>query len=298
MPSLRNTLVAGSRIARYHYQILAKRLHSRFNSGPSVAELDATPDVTVLITNINNRFPLELTLHTLMAHTAYPNYQIWVADNGSTDGSIEMVRGLIASGAPIRLIEHGKPRPQHEWYDFMADHTETPLWVGIHEDMVFLADDWLVDLVLAMQKDADLLLLGGEYFPPQYGTSEPVSGETVNLMESLSTWIFCARAELRNRVDTSFSFHKYWSDTDDRTILYDQGGKLIEDLRAADCGFACMPPTYKNKYQHVANISWAFKHDINDAQRMYKLHQMNDVKRRVLKLHGSSDRRIQRVSLS
>jgi glycosyltransferase involved in cell wall biosynthesis len=278
---------------RYHGQILAKRLKNRFTPGVSVADLDETPAVTVLITNINNRFPLELTLHTLMAHTTYPSYQIWVADNGSTDGSIEMVRALIAAGAPIRLIEHGKPRPQHEWYDFMADRIETPLWVGLHEDMVFLTDDWLVDLVLVMQRDPALLLLGGQYFPPCDDAVEPVSGETVNIRESLSTWIFCARAELRDHVDTSFAFHKYWSAANQRTILYDQGGKLIEDLRAAGCGFACMPPAYMNKYQHVANISWAFKHDIDDAQRAYKLHQLRDVKRRVQKLHRSSARRFQ-----
>ena len=284
MSSLRDSLTAGLRIARYHGQILTKKIRALVSGGPTLEALDSIPAVTVFITNINNRYPLELTLRTLTANTAYPNYQILVADNGSTDGSIDMVKELIRQGFPIRLIEHGAPRPQHEWYDYMAETVDTPLWIGLHEDMMFLDDDWLVELVFEAQRQPDLLLLGGEYFPPRFGMREPVSKETVNLMESLSTWIFCARADLREHVDTSFSYYKHWSDEANRTILYDQGGKLIRDLRAAGLGFGCMPPAFTNKYQHVANISWAFKHDMQDAQRRYKLHQLADIKRRVKRL--------------
>jgi glycosyltransferase involved in cell wall biosynthesis len=284
MPSLPSSLTAGYRIARYHLQMLSKRILSAYSSGPTVDRLAETPAVTVFITNINNRFPLELTLRTLIRHTEYPNYRILVADNGSTDGSIEMVQGMIEDDAPIRLIDHGQPRPQHEWYDYMAAHVETPLWVGMHEDLMFIDGDWLVELVFMMEKRPDLLLLGGEYFPPSIGQTEPVSKEVVNLMESLSTWIFCARSELRDYVDTSFSFYKRWSEEAGRTILYDQGGKLIEDLRSAGLGFDCMPPHYTRKYQHVANISWAFKYDMEEAQRKFKLHQLSDVKRRVRRL--------------
>lgn len=288
MPSLRDSLVAASRIARYRGQILTKRLRATFSSGPGVADLPATPAVTVFITNINNRFPLELTLRTLTANTEYPNYTIWVADNGSTDGSLDMVRELTAQGLPIRLIEHGEARPQHEWYDLMAETVETPLWVGMHEDMMFIDGDWLVELVLEMERRPGLLLLGGEYFPPRSGIREPVSNELVNLKESLSTWLFCARAELREYVPTSFSFYKHWSEDADRTILYDQGGKLIRDIRETDFEFDYMPTTYAQKYQHIANVSWAFKHNLDDAQRAYKLHQLADARRRVESMRRQS----------
>ena len=40
---------------------------------------------------------------------------------------------------------------------------------------------------------------------------------------------FVARSTLRNHTSTSFAFHKYWDESAQRTVAYDQGGKLIED---------------------------------------------------------------------
>jgi len=285
MSFLCNTLKAGTRIARYQGTLLVKRLRAPFSSGPTVEDLDDTPPVTVFITSLNNRSALELALRTLMAHTAYPNYQILVADKASTDGSVEMVQGLIEQGAPIRLLAHKSPAPlQHESYEMMAATVDTPLWVGMHEDMMFLADDWLVDLVYEMQTRPELLILGGEYVPPRSNFTEPVGKKVVDLMEPLSTWLFCARADLRNHSDTPFAFHKQWSEERGRPILYDQGGRLIEDLREAGLGVGYMPPSYRNKYQHVSNLSWAFKNGIDDAVRRFKKHQIADIERRVRRL--------------
>ena len=265
-------------IAGHHGRILMKKL--RAGSLPSYAEAvpDPAPAVTVLVTNMNNRAPLELTLRTLFAQTQYPNFEVWVADNDSTDGSIEMVETL-QGNYPIRLIR-GPARPQHEWYDYLLEHAPTPFWVGIHEDLIFLGSDWLADLVGFMEAEPQTHMLGGEYFPAQEGVGEPVGGEIVDLRESLSTWIFCVRSSLREHVNTSFAFHKYWDENKLRTVAYDQGGKLIEDMRATGLRFACMPPWYLGKWCHLANISWVFLHDASRSRLAFKRYQIWDADRR------------------
>jgi len=60
--------------------------------------------VTVIVLTWNG---LEVTtncLETLLANTTHPDFEVMVVDNGSTDGTVEYVRGLES----VRLIENGE----------------------------------------------------------------------------------------------------------------------------------------------------------------------------------------------
>ena len=278
---LRSRIRAGRWIGMYHLRVLYRQIKNLLTPYSEPTFSSGEPSVTVFITNLNNRYPLELTLRTLVEHTSYSNYEIWVADNGSDDGSVAFLKGLIQQDWPLRLIDHGEARPQHEWYDFMAEHVRTHYWIGLHEDMIITGDGWLEDLITYMENHPDLLLVGGDPFPPNPGVREPVGGELVDGMEALSTWIFCARKELREYISTSFAFHKRQDDAHQRTQLYDQGGKLIEDLREQGLGFDCMPDWYQNKFYHLGSITWSFNYEMEEARRMFKEYQIADAKRRV-----------------
>jgi GT2 family glycosyltransferase len=69
------------------------------------------PAVTLLLPNRNNDHVLDLVLERLVEHTTYPNYELVVVDDGSTDGSIEILRRWSADPRPsdFTLIEreHG-----------------------------------------------------------------------------------------------------------------------------------------------------------------------------------------------
>ena len=273
-------------IADYHATVARKRLRAGKLPGYVDAVPSEPPSVTVYVTNSNNRDPLELTLRTLFETTTYPNIEVVVADNNSTDGSIEFVESLM-DDHPVRLLS-GESKPQHEWYDYFMSTTTSEYWVGIHEDMMFLSSGWLSDLIGFMEMHPETELLGGEYFRPVEGATEPVSHEIVNLRESLSTWIFCVRSSLRNHTSTSFAFHKYWDEQLGRTILFDQGGKLIQDMRNDGRGFACMPGWYTQKWQHIGNVTWAFKHNMSPGIRAFKLHQIRDMSRRLKRLRKHS----------
>lgn len=272
-------------IGKYQYTLARKKFRTRKTEPPIDGRLPDTEAVTVYVINTNNRDPLELTLRTLFATTDYPNFKAVVADNQSTDGSVELVESLM-DRYPVELMG-GVRRDQHEWYDHFMRIADTRYWVSIHEDMIFFHRGWLTDMIRFMDENEEVDLLGGEYFPPVENGVEPVSHAVVDLRESLSTWIFCVRTTLREKINSSFEFYKYHDSSLDKTIAYDQGGKLIEDMRNDGLGFACMPTTFMDKWHHVGNISWAFKHDMNPAFRMFKNYQLRDISRRAKRLRRS-----------
>jgi hypothetical protein len=191
----------------------------------------------------------------------------------------------LAGGHPAaRRGAPGAPREQHLWYDHLFAHADSDYWVGIHEDLLFLAPDWLEDLVGYMERHPAVDLLAGDAFPRVPGYVEPVGGQTVDLETSLSTWIFCVRTSLRDRIGTSFEYVSERDDARGRTVLYDQGGKLMADMRAAGLGVATMPPPWRRKWHHLANLTWAFRTEMPPAVRLFKHHQLRDVARRLRRL--------------
>jgi GT2 family glycosyltransferase len=70
-----------------------------------------TPVISVVVVNWNRRDLLRACLDSLAAQT-FTDFEIIVVDNGSRDGSVEMVKNF---SLPIRLIENpenrGSPHP-------------------------------------------------------------------------------------------------------------------------------------------------------------------------------------------
>ena len=121
--------------------------------------------------------------------------------------------------------------------------------------------------------------MGG--IPPSEGGIEPISQEVVDLRESLLTWVICVRTRLRVRVGTSFAYHKYWEEAKGRVVCYDQGGKIIEDMRAEGLQYMGMPPWYLGKWEHLANMTWIFQHQAYPPYLAFQRHQIWDVRRRL-----------------
>jgi GT2 family glycosyltransferase len=56
------------------------------------------PPVTLLLPNRNNEPVLDLTLERLAEHTSYPDFELIVVDDGSTDASVDVLRRWRESG--------------------------------------------------------------------------------------------------------------------------------------------------------------------------------------------------------
>lgn len=63
------------------------------------------PKVSLIIINYNRKDYLKNCIESILKNTDYPNYEIVVVDNHSTDGSVELVRKNFPS---VRLIENEK----------------------------------------------------------------------------------------------------------------------------------------------------------------------------------------------
>jgi hypothetical protein len=228
---------------------------------------------------------LQLTIETLAKNTRYDNYEIVIAHMGPSDGSVEYLQSA-AQRLPLVVRRASELKPQHEWYDEFFATAATEYWVGMHDDIFFLGRDWLYDMISVMEQEPNLYLLGGEYFPPNHGMTEPVSGETIDLEESLSTWLFCVRTSLREHVDASFAFHKIGDNVgeDARLRCYDVGGKLLADMRSKGLRHASMPRTFSMKWQHIGNLSYWSRLGRDPLYLDFKEYQIADAKRRVLKL--------------
>jgi glycosyltransferase involved in cell wall biosynthesis len=244
------------------------------------------PSVTIFITSSNNRYPLEVTLRTLMRTTDYPNYSIVIADNGSTDGSLELLDEL-GRGIPLTVLA-GAKQEQSRWYDYAFQNFASDYWLGLHEDLIFLGNDWLLDLLARMENDRDLYLLGGEEVSAKGTFHEPVSGRLVHRGESLSTWIFCVRTSLRDRLDSSFAFHVRDDVAGSTPILYDQGGKLLMDMAERGLAYGFMPWSFRLKWHHVGNLTWIRRHPGHQSHVAFKEYQRKDLEHRAKRLAADS----------
>ena len=268
-------------ILKYRLKLLARQGVCPLLACRPQRRLASPPAVTLFISSLNTRYPLALTLESLVRCTRYPNYRIVIGENGSTDGSreyLEKIRGTL----PIELICVPQPRMHKDWLNDMFHTATTPYWFAVDSDMLFMGRDWLWDMVQVMEANPDLYLLAAEQLKPAFGQVEPVAGETIDAGERPSTWLFGVRASLRERMDSDFAFHKVGINPDTgRLFVYDVGGKFLHDMRANNLRYAYMPGWFQCKYFHFESLSWSLADKPQtDYQRM-KQYQMQDIRHRV-----------------
>lgn len=89
--------------------------------------MSAVPRVAALVLNYNGR---EVTLQALasLSQTTYPAYDLWVIDNGSTDGSAEAIASAFPGVRQMRIdqnegpakgVSEGMRRAMEEGYDYL-----------------------------------------------------------------------------------------------------------------------------------------------------------------------------------
>jgi GT2 family glycosyltransferase len=60
--------------------------------------------VSIVVVSFNNLLFTRLCLESLLANTEYPNYEVLVVDNASTDGTVEYLRRLAPMYPQVRLL--------------------------------------------------------------------------------------------------------------------------------------------------------------------------------------------------
>jgi len=271
-------------IVKYRLKIAAKAAAGRTLSLLPRPRLTAFPAVTLFISNLNTRYPLELTLNSLVRNTRYPNYTIWIGDNASTDGSLAFLESLRSRQSNVMITSSGEPRRHSDWLDDVFHQVQTPYWVAIDSDVLFLGSDWLADLIFTMENKLNLFLMSAEPKITLENYHDPYSGGIVDTAFVPSTWLFCVRTALRERISASFAWSKEGvSPKTGNPIVYDTGGKVLRAMREQNLTYDVMPNWFTMKYHHFGSLSWIHEHDLPNAYGMLKRYQSEDIKRRVLR---------------
>jgi hypothetical protein len=93
---------------------------------------------------------------TTLLTTDYPNIDITVVDNASTDNSITKIQDLLAANPRIQLIQNPQNVGHAEGCNIGARHSSGGYLVFLDNDIMFNDKHWLRELVNVMENDASV----------------------------------------------------------------------------------------------------------------------------------------------
>jgi hypothetical protein len=101
------------------------------------------PKVAILILNWNGKNLLKYCLGSLK-NTLYPNYEIWVIDNGSSDGSIEYVSQNFPH---VNIISYNENLGFSKAYNKAARLIKADYLLFLNNDVIVKNPDWLDEMM-------------------------------------------------------------------------------------------------------------------------------------------------------
>ena len=107
------------------------------------------PLVAVVILNWNTRHLLERFLPEVIRKTSHPQTTIVVADNGSTDGSAELIKNHFPE---VELITLNKNYGYAGGYNRVIKQLKTPYVVLLNSDVI-PASNWIEPLITCMEQN-------------------------------------------------------------------------------------------------------------------------------------------------
>ncbi len=113
---------------------------------------ESCPSVSIVIVNFNGREFLSECLLTLL-DTDYPNYEVVVVDNASTDGSFAEIELSFGSDSRIKLVRNSENVGHSEGCNIGARIAKGQYIVFLDSDTEFKAENWLWELVKVMEND-------------------------------------------------------------------------------------------------------------------------------------------------
>lgn len=108
------------------------------------------PSVSLIVVNFNGRKLLKQCLQSLLA-TDYPDFEVVVVDNASTDGSLEEAERVFGSDSRVRFVRNIENVGHAEGCNNGARVTKGRYIVFLDSDTEFGAKDWLWELVRVME---------------------------------------------------------------------------------------------------------------------------------------------------
>jgi len=147
------------------WQPLAERLRAEQN-WPTVSAASSPPDLarafpllSVVIVTFDNRDLNQLCLESVLARTEWPHREILVVDNGSTDGTRELLSELAATNPEIRPIFLAENRGYPAAVNAGLSEARGVFLVLLNNDTV-VTRGWATALLRHLARDRGLGLVG------------------------------------------------------------------------------------------------------------------------------------------
>lgn len=106
------------------------------------------PKISIIIVNMNGKSLLEECLTSLLNLTDYPNYDVIVVDNGSIDGSVELVKEKFPQAEVIALNRnYGFTRANNIGIRYAFQKFNPDYILLLNNDTKIIQKDWLKKMV-------------------------------------------------------------------------------------------------------------------------------------------------------
>jgi polysaccharide pyruvyl transferase CsaB len=119
------------------------------------------PKASIVVVTKDNRELNRLCFESLRARTEWPNFEIVVVDNGSTDGTVELLRELARAWPRVTVIENPENRGFAAAVNqgFARSSPDTAFLVTLNNDTV-VTRGWLSGLLAHLRANSKLGLVG------------------------------------------------------------------------------------------------------------------------------------------
>lgn len=114
--------------------------------------MKSMPRTAVVILNYNGRRFLEQFLEGVLRHSQYPNTEVIVADNASTDDSVDYLKQHFPE---VRLIISDQNYGFAGGYNYALQHVEADYYVLLNSD-VEVAPNWIAPIIDFMEANEDV----------------------------------------------------------------------------------------------------------------------------------------------
>ena len=116
------------------------------------------PKVSVAILNFNGKAHLETCIDSI-SRTNYANFEILLVDNGSSDGSVEYVKGFYPE---VKLIQNSQNLGTAAGYNCGIVNSEGK-YVAIMNNDIEVDPDWLIECIKVAEEDNRIAVCDSKY---------------------------------------------------------------------------------------------------------------------------------------
>ena len=113
------------------------------------------PSVSTIIVNFNGKELLKSCVGALLA-TKYPNFEVIVVDNASTDGSVRSLEKMFGACPNLKIVKNQENLGHAEGCNIGAREAKGRYLVFLDSDTEPKDEDWLWELVRVMESDESI----------------------------------------------------------------------------------------------------------------------------------------------